>query len=110
MANTLANLPEGDHTDPAMPGLQLRVRGSARTWKYRTRFKRMWLRVTIGHLATMTLADARDEVRKLAGYVDQGIDPRAARARTRRTAPTLWLVPATPSAATPTALTRFAPY
>jgi integrase len=87
VANTLSNLPEGDHTDPGMSGLQLRVRGKARTWKYRTRFKGKWLRVTIGQLATMSLADARDEVRKLAGYVDQGIDPRTARPKSRRSLP-----------------------
>jgi integrase len=86
VANTLANLPEGDHTDPAMAGLQLRVRGAARTWKYRTRFKGKWLRVTIGHLSTMSLADARDEARRMAGYVEQGIDPRSARSKGRRKA------------------------
>jgi hypothetical protein len=80
-------------------GLQLRVRGKARTWKYRTRFEGKWLRVTLGQLATMSLADAREEVRKLAGFVDQGIDPRAAQARIRRRGPKLRAVPAMTTAA-----------
>lgn len=89
----MANLPLGDHTDPALQGLQLRVRvkgvGFSRTWLYRTRFKGKWLRVTLGHLPAMSLADARDEVRRLQEFADQGIDPSAALPNKRRKLPAL---------------------
>ena len=42
VATTVATLPEGDHTDPATPGLQLRVRTKhgtfSRTWLLRYRW------------------------------------------------------------------------
>jgi integrase len=101
VTNTLVNLPEGDHTDPAMPGLQLRVRGKSRVWKYRTRFEGQWLRVTLGRLDAVKLADARDEVRKLARFVDQGIDPRRAIAKRRRSAPALRIVSTSTDTAAP---------
>jgi integrase len=90
-ANAVANLPVGDHTDPSLQGLQLRVRakgaGCSRTWLFRTRYKGKWLRVTLGHLPAMSLADARDEVRKLQRFADLGIDPSTALPKKRHTLP-----------------------
>jgi len=49
----VAALPPGDHTDPATPGLQLRVRAKrgdfSRTWLLRYRWRDEWVRIVIGH-------------------------------------------------------------
>lgn len=88
-ATSLAALPAGDHTDPATAGLQLRVResaaGESRTWLFRYKWRSRALRVVIGHLETMTLADARAEAIALRRGMDDGIDPRRAKNRRRRT-------------------------
>jgi integrase len=86
----VATLPPGDHTDPAVPGLQLRVRdkraGASRTWLLRYRWRDEWVRIVIGHVPTMSLADARVRAQELRRAIDDGIDPRRARPR-RREAP-----------------------
>jgi integrase len=83
----LATLPAGDHTDPAVAGLQLRVRekvaGSSRTWLFRYTWRDEWVRIVIGHYPGMPLADARDRAMELRKAIDEGIDPRRARPRRR---------------------------
>jgi len=82
-ANALATYPKGDHTDPAVKGLQLRVRNSSRTWLFRYRWRDESVRVVLGHLQTMGLADARSHALALRKAIDDGIDPRRARPRRR---------------------------
>jgi integrase len=87
----LGGLPPGDHGDPAVKGLQLRVRqgrdgSTSRTWLFRYAWRGEGVRISIGHLPTMTLADARVRALELRGALDEGIDPRRARPR-RRGAP-----------------------
>lgn len=55
----LRTLPEGEHADPIVPGLVLRVRGNTRAWCVRARGKR----TTIGRFPIMGLADAREAAR-----------------------------------------------
>ena len=85
VANALAGLPVGDHTDPAVLGLQLRVRikagGHSRTWLFRFKWRDEWVRIVIGHLPTMSLADSRERALALRKALDDGIDPRRARPR-----------------------------
>ena len=91
VATRLATLPAGDHTDPATPGLQLRVRptaaGASRTWLFRYTWRGEWVRLTIGHYPGMSLAEARERALEFRKAIDQGIDPRRARPR-RREQPT----------------------
>jgi integrase len=87
----VATLPAGDHTDPAVPGLQLRVRekraGTSRTWLLRYRWGEEWVRIVLGHAPGMSLSEARDRAHELRKAIDNGIDPRRARPR-RRQSPT----------------------
>src|SRR5262245_44511257 len=84
----LATLPPGDHTDPATPGLQLRVRtkvsGSSRTWLLRYTWRDEWVRIVIGHYPAMSLVQARERAQELRKAIDDGIDPRRARPRRRQ--------------------------
>ena len=86
----VATLPPGDHTDPATPGLQLRVRekhggDASRTWLFRYRWRDEWVRIVIGHARTMALSEARADALELRKAIDAGIDPRRARPRRRAT-------------------------
>ena len=86
VANALNSLAVGDHTDPAVLGLQLRVRakadGYSRSWLFRYKWhSEEWVRIVIGHLPTMSLADARERALALRKALDDGIDPRRARPR-----------------------------
>ncbi len=87
VATRLATLPQGDHTDPATTGLQLRVRarrdGESRTWLFRYRWRGEWVRLAIGHFPGMSLADARERAIEMRKTMDDGIDPRRARPRRR---------------------------
>lgn len=87
----VATLPPGDHTDPATPGLQLRVRatrsGASRTWLLRYRWREEWVRIVLGHAGTMSLAEARERALELRRAIDDGIDPRRARPRRRERPP-----------------------
>jgi integrase len=87
VATALATLPAGDHTDPAVPGLQLRVRAkrgdASRTWLLRYRWDAEWVRIVLGHVPTMSLAEARERAFELRKAIDNGIDPRRARPRRR---------------------------
>ena len=93
MANALGGLPPGDHTDPAVLGLQLRVRaktdGHSRTWLFRFKWRDEWVRIVIGHLPTMSLASARERALALRKALDDGIDPRRARPRRNSRSTTL---------------------
>ncbi|MDB5392906.1 MAG: putative prophage integrase, partial [Rhodospirillales bacterium] len=92
----VGTLPPGDHTDPATPGLQLRVRakahGASRTWLLRYRWREEWVRIVLGHAPGMSLAEARQRAQELRKAIDDGIDPR--RARPRRREPVAALSPA----------------
>lgn len=85
VATRLATLPEGDHTDPATPGLQLRVRrrrdGLSRTWLMRYRWRAEWVRIVIGHFPGTPLAEARETAQALRKAIGNGIDPRHAQPR-----------------------------
>ncbi len=87
VASNLTKLPLGDHTDPAVPGLQLRVRpkadGYSRTWLARYRWHGEWVRIVIGRLPQMSLAAARERALEVRRSLDNGIDPRRARPRHR---------------------------
>jgi hypothetical protein len=89
VATKVATLPEGDHTDPATPGLQLRVRRTrdsfSRTWLLRYRWGREYVRIAIGHVPATSLAEARERALELRKAIDNGIDPRRARPRRRPT-------------------------
>jgi len=92
IASAIEGLPPGDHNDPtARLGLQLRVRekagGRSRTWFMRYRWGDKHSRVMLGHWPAMSLADARAEVQRLRGKMDEGIDPKRARP-SRRQVPT----------------------
>ncbi len=99
VATKLATLPLGDHTDPATPGLQLRVRakrdGASRTWLFRYRWRGEWVRLAIGHFPGMSLAEARERAIEMRKTMDDGIDPRRARPRRRERQ----ALPALPSSA-----------
>jgi integrase len=83
VANQLATLPLGDHTDPSTEGLQFRVRkkqgGASRTWLFRFTWRGEWVRQTIGHYPGTTLVEARETAQGLRKNISQGIDPRRAR-------------------------------
>lgn len=91
-ATIAGSLGDGVYTDPAVPGLQLVVRAAgtpteSRTWVLRIQHKRDQpqtkgktdrTRLTLGHLPSLSLAQARDEARRLHEGSRQGIDPRRA--------------------------------
>ncbi|MCC7200705.1 MAG: site-specific integrase [Gammaproteobacteria bacterium] len=84
----LAKLPPGEYTDPAVKGLQVRIRedrhGAARrTWLLRYKWQGQPVRISIGgHGAG--LADARAAALEARHLIDAGIDPRTAERPTRR--------------------------
>src|SRR5260370_21589276 len=88
VASMVATLPPGDNTDPAVPGLQLRVRakrgGASRTWLLRYQWGDEYVRIVLGHAHPdptrgMSLAEARERAQELRRAIDDGIDPRRAR-------------------------------
>jgi integrase len=89
VATSIGSLPPGTHTDPAQPGLQIRVRQKAggafsRTWLLRFKFNGEESRILIGHFPDTTLAEAKAEVIRLRELADKGIDPRRARPHRRK--------------------------
>ena len=90
----VAALEPGDHTDPAVIGLQIRVREDRhgkrrRTWLLRYKWKGQPVRITLGG-DSLDLADARTEALAARKLIDNGIDPRdAERSRRRRPAATV---------------------
>ncbi len=97
-------LPPGDHTDPAVPGLQLRVRSTSfevsRTWLLRYRWRKEYVRIAIGHPPATSLADAREKALAMRKQIEDGIDPRRGRPqrRERSTDNPIPSVPAGPGA------------
>ena len=86
----LAGLEPGDHTDPAVIGLQIRVRENRhgkrrRTWLLRYKWQGQPVRITLGG-DTLGLADARGLALEARRLIDRGIDPRDAERPTRRRA------------------------
>ena len=84
-ASQAESLPPGEYTDPACVGLQLRVRdgakGATRTWLFRYKWRGRPLRLTLGHLTSMSLSDARQRAIEMRRHLDDGIDPRRAAPR-----------------------------
>jgi len=86
-----ASVGPGDYTDPAVRGLQLRVRGKgpkdakgqhaqhSRTWLMRFKWKGQPVRLVLGHFPSLPHADAAAKVLELRRLLDEGIDPRRAR-------------------------------
>ncbi len=70
VASMVGTLPPGDYTDPATPGLQLRVRtkrdGFSRTGLHRYSWRGQGIRIVIGHAKTTPLGDARIPVGQMA--------------------------------------------
>ena len=80
-------LGDGVYTDTQQPGLQLEVRGSVRAWILRIQHGGRRTRLTLGRLPDMSLADAREEARRLRDLAARGVDPARSRA-SRRASPT----------------------
>lgn len=96
----VTTLPAGDHTDPAVKGLQLRVLAkrdgsTSRAWYFRYKWRGGPKRVLLGHAETMSLADARGAALAHRHQLDEGIDPSRARPR-RNTAEVISPGPNTP--------------
>jgi integrase len=95
VATHVTTLPIGDHTDPAVSGLQLRVRtgrrGLSRSWFFRYRWRGEAVRLLLGRAPSLSLADAREAALRMRGYLDRGIDPR--RAESRRIRPPASVAP-----------------
>lgn len=87
VATQVAALPPGDHTDPAIKGLQLRVRkkgaGTSRTWLLRYRWRDEYVRIAIGHVPGTSLAEAREKALAMRKQIEDGIDPRRGRPQRR---------------------------
>lgn len=87
-ATSIAALPVGEHTDPSVPGLQLRVSattaGRSRTWMLRFKFRGEKSRIVLGRHPTMSLVAAREVAIQLRQRAAEGIDPRRAIARKLR--------------------------
>ena len=86
----LATLEPGDHTDPAVTGLQIRVREDRhgkrrRTWLLRYKWTGRPVRITLGG-DSLGLADARSLAIAARDLIDRGIDPRTAERPKRRRA------------------------
>jgi integrase len=101
VASQLATLPDGDHTDPATVGLQLRVQGFSRylaareagttrlpkvtrAWLFRYRHGKERVRLSLGTFPGVTLAEARAAAQRNHALLKQGIDPRRARPQRAR--------------------------
>jgi integrase len=79
--SALGKLAPGDHTDPGVTGLQVRVRIGAKgkrrkAWLLRYKWRGRPLRITLGG-DSMSLADARRAALSARTLIDRGIDPRA---------------------------------
>lgn len=89
----LARLGPGDHTDPAVIGLQIRVRQDRhgkrrRTWLLRYKWRGQPVRITLGG-DSVGLAEARGLALDARGLIDRGIDPRDAERPQQRRATTV---------------------
>ena len=86
----LSTLPAGEYTDPAVKGLQVRVRSAygrrVHSWLLRYKWGGKPVRIALGD-QSLSLADARAAALEARGLIDRGIDPRTAARPTRRRAP-----------------------
>lgn len=87
---TLGKLGQGDHTDPAVTGLQVRIREDRngkrrRTWLLRYKWQGQPVRITLGG-GTLSLANARAAALEARALIERGIDPRSADRPSRRRA------------------------
>lgn len=84
-ASRVTTLPAGEYTDPSTRGLQLRVRegvnATARIWLFRYKWNGRPLRIVLGRLPSMSLADAREKAHRMRKAIDDGIDPRRSESR-----------------------------
>lgn len=63
--------------DSTTPGLGVRTTpGGTKAFILQARFAGKAIRITIGDVGAITLADARNEARRLTLLIEQGIDPR----------------------------------
>jgi integrase len=87
-ATRLGSLPPGVYGDPGQVGLQLRVRaahgGFSRTWQLRFAFAGEKSTLTLGHFPAVGLERARKLAQEYRNLADQGVDPRKAKPRKRR--------------------------
>jgi integrase len=88
-ATSLDKLPPGEYTDPAVRGLQVRVRRAygkrAHSWLFRYKWQGKPVRIALA-AGTSSLADARDLAIAYRKLIDRGIDPRTAERPNRRAA------------------------
>ena len=87
-AKKVEHLPpkENEYREADGDGLYLRIRPSgAKSWLfcYRLGSNRRWLQMTLGSTKSLSLKEARDQIKELRKLVSEGIDPRNARAATR---------------------------
>jgi Arm DNA-binding domain len=84
----IASLTPGVYGDPGQVGLQLEVRpargGFSRTWKLRFSFAGEKSTLTLGHFPAVGLEQARKLAQQYRDFAAQGIDPRKAKPRKRR--------------------------
>ena len=101
--NSLAKLPPGEYTDPAVRGLQVRVREAygkrVHSWLFRYKWQGRPVRIALA-AGTLSLADAREAAIANRKLIDRGIDPRTAerpnRAHSLPASPSLTATPAAP--------------
>lgn len=86
---SLAKLPPGEYTDPAVKGLQVRVREArgkrVHSWLLRYKWRGRPVRIALA-AGSLSLADARDAALAARKLIDRGIDPRTAERPNRRQA------------------------
>ena len=70
--------------DTVLPGFMVRItRNGAKTFALMTRFRGKQIKVTIGQVGVISLADARQKARDALAKVEKGEDPRAERRQAR---------------------------
>ena len=74
-AVSIPNLPPGTHADLIVPGLQLIVGRTRRTWAYRYRSGGARPKLTLGYFPRMGLAEARASARKASERIECGVPP-----------------------------------
>jgi integrase len=83
----LGLLPPGEYTDPAVKGLQVRIRKDrngklTRSWFLRYKWQGQPIRISLG--VNLSLAVARREALAARSLIDRGIDPRTGERRSQR--------------------------
>ena len=74
-AVSIPNLPPGTHADLIVPGLQLIIGRTRRTWAYRYRSGGKRPKLTLGYFPRMGLAEARASARKASERIECGVPP-----------------------------------